>query len=145
MSIGDSVSTGTLSADQIRAVIAKAADALKPDGQRLVVLIPDLTRSGPTDQLTQMLADAIAPRAKQLDFLIALGTHQGLGDEQIGQLTGRTPQQWTEVHSNVRVLNHEWDNPDALKRVGTFSAETVAEHTNGMLSEEIAKKVSPTA
>jgi nickel-dependent lactate racemase len=137
MAIGKALDQGTLTRDDIEAVVREGADALQPDGKRIVVLIPDLTRSGPTDVMTQIVADAIAPRAKQLDFMVALGTHHGLDDEQMKQLTGRSQAEWTAVHPNVRLLNHEWDNPDALKQIGSFPPDLMSEYTDGMLSEEI--------
>ncbi|MFW5741284.1 MAG: lactate racemase domain-containing protein [Myxococcota bacterium] len=118
-------------------MVAQAADALQPEGKRTVVLIPDLTRSGPTPLMVQTVADALAPRAKQVDFMVALGTHHGLNDEQMQELTGRTQAQWSQVHSNVRLLNHEWDNPDALKQIGSFPPDLMSKYTDGMLSEEI--------
>src|SRR5512147_1744528 len=52
-------------------------------GKRVLVLIPDNTRSGPIGEVFKLLYERLKPQAKAIDCLVALGTHQPLTDRQI--------------------------------------------------------------
>ena len=138
MVLGKGLDNGTLlSAEEIRAIVEQAADEIRPADKRILVLIPDLTRSGPTDLMFQFIADALAPRARRLDFMVALGTHHALNEQQLAKLTGLSAQERAERYPDVRLLNHSWDDPDALEVIGTFPAEKMAAYTDGLLAEDI--------
>ena len=137
MALGKGLENGTLSSDDIRAIVEQAADEIRPEDKRILVLIPDLTRSGPTDLMFQCIADALAPRARRLDFMIALGTHRALNEQQLAKLTGLSAQERAERYPGVRLLNHSWDDPDAIEVIGTFPADKMSAYTDGMLAEDI--------
>jgi nickel-dependent lactate racemase len=125
----------TISDEQVRQIIAGAAGQLQPAGKRVLVVIPDYTRTCPLPLIARELHAAIAPQAEALDFLIALGTHPPMSEEAIDTLLDIPAGRRGEVLPGSKVFNHEWDNPDALKKVGTFTAEQVA----GYLSPENAR------
>ncbi len=93
-------------------------------GARLLVLIPDHTRTLPLPLLFRILAEVLRD-AKQLDFMVALGTHPPLGDEALCRLVGVAPAEWDNGYRHVRLLNHEWDNPGALHTLGRITQEQV--------------------
>lgn len=126
-----------LSHEEIREIIARSVEELRPDGQRIVVLIPDLTRSAPIPFLFRTLADALSPRARRADFLVALGTHPPLSEAQIERLVGMSAAERASRYPNSEIFNHEWNRQEALERIGTLSRREAAELTGGMLTEEI--------
>lgn len=128
---------GFLSVDELRGVISRAADEMQPDNKRVVVLIPDLTRSGPTDLLFGMLADALGERASRLDFVVALGTHPPLEETQIERLVGMPAAERKARYPRVSILNHEWGARGALKKIGALSGTEVADLTGGLLAEDV--------
>src|SRR5438105_2684544 len=75
---------------QLRDFVERATANLPVSGKRVVVVIPDHTRSGPTGAMFRAISDALLPRVRKLDFLIALGTHPPLGEEKINHLLGLT-------------------------------------------------------
>src|SRR5919109_4380635 len=81
--------------------------------QRVLVLIPDHTRSLPLPFLFRSLID-ILHDTKQLDFMIALGTHPPLGQEHINKLVGITADERSSTFKGVGLLNHEWNTPSEL-------------------------------
>ncbi|MBK8905806.1 MAG: DUF2088 domain-containing protein [Anaerolineaceae bacterium] len=85
--------------------------------QKVLVLIPDHTRTIPLPQLFRMLV-AILHDTRQLDFMVALGTHPPLSEAHLCQLVGITPQERQTVYRQVGILNHAWDSPDALTQIG---------------------------
>jgi len=120
-----------LTDDAVREIIFNAAAAMGIDGKRVLVIIPDHTRSCPLPLIARTLRDAIGPRAAKLDFLIALGTHPPLDEQQIDRLLGIAPGTRGEVLGDSRVFNHDWKNPDALTKIGSLTAAQIREITGG--------------
>lgn len=91
--------------------------------QRVLVLIPDHTRTIPLPFLFRELVN-ILHDTKQLDFMVALGTHPPLDTGHLNRLVGieggNTSDPFMTRHKNVRVLNHRWDLPDTLTSIGTL-------------------------
>ncbi|NLE51295.1 MAG: DUF2088 domain-containing protein [Chloroflexi bacterium] len=114
---------GVLSQEQIRIALADGL-AGRFDGQRVLVLIPDHTRTMPLPQLFPMLVEALGS-ARQLDFMVALGTHLPLNDDSMLQLVGLTPEARATTFRHVGLFNHVWDDDGALVEVGVLSQEQV--------------------
>src|SRR5512137_312359 len=99
-----------LSREDARRIVAEGLASQPLDGRRVLVLIPDGTRTMPMPLMFDVLTELVGPRAAALDFLVALGTHQPMADEQLGRLVGR--QVVNGVAGRSRILNHEWARPD---------------------------------
>jgi nickel-dependent lactate racemase len=112
-----------LSAETIRETLAHAL-AGKFTGCKLLVLIPDHTRTIPLPELFRVLVDILRD-TRQLDFMVALGTHPPLAEAQINHLVGITADERRAVYSHVGLLNHSWDHPDSLARIGTITRDQV--------------------
>ncbi len=114
-----SQTTGELSDDQIRQTLCAGLER-RFSGQRLLVLIPDHTRSIPLPFLFRQLVE-ILHDTRQLDFMVALGTHPPLSDVQLNRLVGITPDERAGAYRHVGLLNHAWDSPETLISVGTLA------------------------
>lgn len=90
--------------------------------QRVLVLIPDHTRSLPLPFLFRSLVDVLH-HAKRLDFMVALGTHPPLSEESLNKLVGITSEERTTTFKQIGLLNHEWDTPSALTSLGIMKQE----------------------
>ncbi len=137
MAIGTGLETGTIPESEARDLIARAAAEIRPEGKRIVVLIPDLTRSGPVPFFFRTICEELAPRAARLDFMVALGTHPPLTEVQIAKLVGLGLEGRRRRWPGVSVLNHGWADPSALERIGAFSAAEVSDSTGGLLAEDV--------
>lgn len=126
----------------MRALVERFLAATPLDGKRVLAVIPDHTRSGPTGTWFRLIADALMGRAKQIDFLIALGTHPTMPEDKINEHLQITTAEREARYANVRVFNHEWDNPSALHQVGTLTRNQVEELTSGMLSIEVPVRIN---
>lgn len=115
--------TGALSDDAIRQTVLAGLEG-RFTGQRVLVLIPDRTRTLPLPPLFRLVVDALRD-ARQVDVMVALGTHLPLSDEALNALAGITPGERATTFSNIRLLNHAWDNPDALATIGTITQDRV--------------------
>jgi nickel-dependent lactate racemase len=112
-----------LSEGQILETLHQGLDG-KFRNQRLLVLIPDHTRSIPLPSLFRMLVDILRD-AKQLDFMVALGTHPPLSDENIYKLVGITAQERATTFKHIGLFNHEWTTPSALTSLGIIEKEEI--------------------
>lgn len=92
--------------------------------QRVLVLIPDHTRSLPLPFLFRCLVDILRD-TKQLDFMVALGTHPPLSEESINKLVGITSEERNTAFKHVGLLNHEWDTPTALTSLGVIEQDEI--------------------
>ncbi|MBI5726055.1 MAG: DUF2088 domain-containing protein [Planctomycetes bacterium] len=129
---GIGLTDGTLTAEQVGEIVAGAAGRLDAAGKRVLVIIPDHTRSCPLPQIAALLHRRLAGRAKKLDFLIALGTHPPMTDRMIDKLLGAEPGKLGETLPGCTVFNHDWKNPAAMRKIGALPAGQVKQLTDGL-------------
>ena len=116
--IGDS--TRLLTEEEIRAATARALDGLPLDGRRVLVIVPDRTRTAPIPLFFRLLHEFLSPRVAQLDFLVALGTHQPLDRGAMEGLLGISAEERESRYGRVGLHNHLWHEPDTFVQVGTI-------------------------
>lgn len=138
MLIGKGSVPEQLCADDVQHMIAQGCEQLVLDGKRVLVIIPDRTRTSPIPLFFRLLYEQIGRRVAQLDYLIALGTHQPLPEAAIDLLVGVSALERQEQYPNVHIFNHEWSHPDMLTTIGTISRREADELTHGLLTEEVA-------
>ena len=103
---------GVLSQDQVLETLRQGLLG-RFDGARLLVLIPDHTRSLPMPFIFRSLVEILRD-AKQLDFMVALGTHPALSMDEINRLVGISAEERQTVYRHIGLLNHSWDDPASL-------------------------------
>jgi nickel-dependent lactate racemase len=111
-------------------------------GKKILLIIPDNTRSGPVGDIFQMIFDNIGDKVKQLDILVALGTHQPMSREQICDRLSITAEERADKYASVKFFNHEWDKPETFKSVGIITADEIEEISGGLFSQEIDVSVN---
>src|SRR5688572_29107241 len=112
-----------LSNDQILTTLHKGL-AGRFRHQRLLVLIPDHTRSMPLPFLFRALVDVLHD-ASQLDFMVALGTHPPLSEESLHKLVGITAKERTSAFKHIGLVNHAWNTPSALTSLGVMDQDEI--------------------
>ncbi len=88
-------------------------------GAKVLVLIPDHTRTVPLPMLFRIVVEALRD-TRQLDFMVALGTHPGLTPDSLNRLVGISAEERATTYAHVGLLNHDWDNPGALSEIGVL-------------------------
>jgi nickel-dependent lactate racemase len=126
-----------LGADDIRALIAQACPTKDYKGQRILLIIPDATRTCPLGMVFQALHEQIGAVAGAIDVMIALGTHPPMSEEAICQRLEITLEERRSIYRAVGFLNHEWDNPSALRRIGHITREEIRELSGGLFEMEV--------
>ncbi|MHB8521112.1 MAG: lactate racemase domain-containing protein [Limisphaerales bacterium] len=132
----------TVSAEQVAAVIAEACPTKDYRGRRVLLIVPDGTRTAPVGLLFQRLHRQIGEVTRAFDVLIALGTHQPMSEAAIcGRLEISETERRAE-YRRVRFFNHAWDDPAALKRIGAISAEEIKGLTGGAFGMEVPVEIN---
>ena len=137
MIIGAGHSDRFLNQDEIRALTVEALDSADLDGKRVLVIIPDSTRTAPIPLFFRLFYEALWSRVASLDYLVALGTHQPMDDAALNRLVGITAAERQTTFGGVRLFNHRWDLPDTMVTVGTMPARDIEELSNGLLVQEV--------
>ena len=123
--------------EEVHALLADAFEREPLDGKRVLVIIPDGTRSAPLPLLFELLYEVVGRRVKRLDYLVALGTHPPMSPAALDQLVGVPAAERATRYSNVAVFNHEWDRPEALTTIGTISRQEADALSGGLLAAEV--------
>ncbi len=137
MVLGKGSTTETLTIEDVKQLIAQACDPLPIDGKRVLVIIPDGTRTAPIPLFFRLLYEQLGRRVAQLDYLIALGTHPPMSEEAIDRLVGVPAHERAEHYPNVHIFNHHWAQPEMLKTIGVISRQEAERLTNGLLIDEV--------
>lgn len=133
--IGRGVKEGYLSEEELGTVVRNGLAQLPVDGRRVLVLIPDGTRTMPMPLMFDSLERELLPRVAALDYLVALGTHTPMSDAQLGRLVGREVRNGQAGRS--RIFNHRWEDPEAFVSLGTIPASEIADLTGGRLTQDV--------
>jgi nickel-dependent lactate racemase len=124
-----------LSDTEVRELLATGLGRLDLEGRRVLVVIPDGTRTAPIGLFYGLLGDILGPKVKALDYLIALGTHPPMDDAAKERLLE------TKVVDGIagssRIFNHRWEQPETFASLGMIPAAEVAAATGGRLEIDI--------
>jgi len=137
--MSDSIST--LSPLRIREWFANLS---KEDfaGQKILLIIPDATRTAPLPLLFDALFREVRPHCASLDVMVALGTHPPMSDTQIAKLLGIDETERRRLFYQMQVFNHEWDRPERLLTLGTLTKQETEELSGGLLSLEVPVQIN---
>ncbi len=127
----------TLTEEDIRELLSQACASLRIDGKRVLVIIPDGTRTIPMPLMFRLLYEQLGRRAAHLDYLIALGTHPPMSAEAIDRLVGVTESEREQEYPNVHIFNHRWSEAAMLQTIGTISSGEAQRLTDGLLVDEV--------
>lgn len=115
--------TGLLSYDTVMETLLKGLGG-KLTGQKVLVLIPDHTRSLPLPRLFRMVVEVLRD-AKELNVMVALGTHPGYDEAGLNRLVGITAAERATTYKHVGLLNHAWNDPAALTSLGVLEQDEI--------------------
>jgi nickel-dependent lactate racemase len=130
-------SGGHVTAAQAAEVVAQACPAKEYRGKKVLVIIPDSTRTAPVGLLFKALFAQIGEATSAFDILVALGTHQPMSDAAICKRLEISADERGGAFSKVRFFNHAWDNPEALKTIGTIPAAEISELSGGLFAMDV--------
>jgi len=129
--------SATISEGQIRDICTEAFTNKLLDGKKVLVIIPDHTRTAPIDVMFRVLYELLASKVELLDFLVALGTHPPMSDEAINHRVGIIDEERTSKYPKARLFNHQWKDPNQLRNIGTITADEIADISGGLMRQQV--------
>ena len=136
---GDGAAHFDLPPEQLRSIIEEALATIGP-GARVLAIIPDKTRDDNTDLLFPFASEALASKgAVAFDALVAQGTHAPMSEDEKRLKIGAHT---TAMPLLGRILDHQWDVPEALTTLGELSASDVRGITGGLLDRAIPLRLN---
>jgi nickel-dependent lactate racemase len=126
-----------LTESQVRDIAAQALAPLALAGKRVLLIVPDSTRTAPVGLLFRVLHDLLGSQVRNLDVMIALGTHPPMSDEAINQRLEITAAERAGKYGRVRMLNHAWNDPASLARLGTIKAAEIGALSGGRFEMDV--------
>jgi len=132
----------SLNAAEVAEIVASACPVADYQGQRVLVIIPDATRTAPVGLVFKALHARIGAAAKAVDVMVALGTHPPMTQEAICARLEFSPEERAGIYAQVKLLNHEWDNPAALTSLGVIPSAEISELSRGLFAMDVEVKIN---
>ncbi len=124
-----------LTADETRSIVAAGLASLSLAGKRVLVIIPDGTRTMPMPQFFALFRELLDGSVAALDFLVALGTHAPMDEAALSRLVGAPVVDGLVGRS--RVFNHDWSDPATFASIGEIPAAEIAQLSGGGLEQPV--------
>jgi nickel-dependent lactate racemase len=131
-----------LSAEQAVEVVAKAMPEEGFRDRKVLLIVPDGTRTAPVGTLFKAIHKQIGGVTGALDVMIALGTHQPMSETAIEQRLEISHDERTGSYARVRFFNHAWDDPGALRHIGILPAEEIGDLSGGLFEMDVPVEVN---
>ena len=132
----------TLSREQTRNFLEKALDSRDYKSKKILLLIPDSTRSGPFALLVRQILTILKPIASKTDILIALGTHALMPPKKIDGFLKLGPADKKGLFKDVKIFNHEWNKKSTFKKIGFLDGKTICKLTGNLFCESVTVEVN---
>lgn len=131
-----------LSEEQVIEKVESGLASLPLQGKKVLVIIPDPTRTMPLPLFFRTIVAGLKGRATAVDFLVALGTHPPLSEEELLHLVGISAEEKQTRYADVHLFNHAWQDPEALVQVGTITSEQVEQISRGLLHQSVPVRLN---
>ena len=135
----------SLSADEVRKILRAGLPQESFRGRRVLLIVPDHTRTAPVGQLFREVHAWIGSLAKEVDVMVALGTHPPMSEEAICHRLDLTPEQKNKEYAKVKLLNHAWDDDKVLAEIGKIPASEIRDLTGGLFEMEVKVRINRAA
>ena len=137
MLVGQGYEDRFLDEPEIRELMRSALAGAETEGRRVLVIIPDSTRTAPIPLMFRLLHEQLWGKVAALDYLVALGTHMMMSDEALNKLVGVTAEERAGRYAGVQIFNHRWDLPETFADLGRITADEIAKITGGLMHRDV--------
>lgn len=140
MIVGEGFADRYLIPEEVSQITQRGLNSLAVDGKRVLIIIPDGTRTMPMPLMFDLFEAQLAPRVAALDYLVALGTHPMMSDGQLSKLVGRPVR--NEQAGTSRILNHHWEHAANFVTLGVIPVSEISAMTSGMLAQAVPVRLN---
>lgn len=130
---------------EIRKILREGLPAESFRDKKILLIVPDHTRTAPVGLLFKEVHAWIGPVAQQLDVMVALGTHPPMSEEAICHRLDLSPEEKKKSYPGVRLLNHAWDDDRVLVEIGKIPASEIRDLTGGLFAMEVKVRINRAA
>lgn len=127
----------SLKPEQVDAVLDAFVSGRDFAGKRLLLIVPDNTRTAPAGPLFKGLHKRLGGSVRSLDILIALGTHPPMSEDAICRRLEVTAGELHGAFGGTSVFNHTWDQLDTLEEIGVIPASEIDELSGGLFAMDV--------
>jgi nickel-dependent lactate racemase len=131
-----------LGAADVREIVIRACPARDYLNKKVLLIVPDTTRTAPVDLCFKALHEELAGRTAAFDVMVALGTHQPMTEKAICDRLGISLAQRRGRYRGVQLINHDWQNPDTLISLGIIPAKEISELSRGLFAMDVEVRVN---
>ena len=111
-------------------------------GKKVLMVVPDATRTAPLPLLFDELHRLLKPKTEALDVIFALGTHPPMSEAQMCKLLGIDESERQRLFFQLGLFNHEWDEDERLTQLGVLTEDDTDEISGGLMREEVPVKIN---
>ena len=111
-------------------------------GKRILVIIPDSTRTMPLPIFFQYFVKLLRGKVSKMDFMIALGTHLPMSKEAICHQFGISLEEMNGTYQDIHFYNHAWDQKETFIDLGKFDAEEISRLTFGTIQKDVTVQIN---
>ena len=133
---------GVVFDEDVRALVARTCTEEDYYGNRVLLIVPDATRTAPVDQFFRALHAQLGRVTQAFDVMIALGTHPPMSEAAICERLGIAANERAGAYRDVQFINHEWQNADALCSLGTIPAAEINALSGGRFAMDVPVRVN---
>ncbi|MDA1277864.1 MAG: lactate racemase domain-containing protein [Verrucomicrobia bacterium] len=131
-----------VSNEAVRELTAEVCPAESYRGKRVLLIVPDGTRTAPIGLLFKSLHSQLASVTRAFDVLIALGTHQPMTEDAICGRLEISGAERSGVFGSVRFFNHSWNDSSALRKLGVIFADEIRDLSGGLFEMDVPVEVN---
>ena len=139
------MSEKSLSSQEVIQILRAGLPQVEFQNRKVLLIVPDHTRTAPVGQMFQETYKWLSPVAKQIDVMVALGTHPPMSQEAICHRLGLTLEEKAKGYPKVQLLNHAWDDDKALVEVGKIASSEIRDLTDGLFEMEVKVRINRAA
>ena len=136
MTAGAGDAAHVLGEDEVESIVLEGLAGEPLDGKRVLVIVPDHTRTCPIGRVFPLVMKALGGRAKSVEVIVALGTHPPENVDKVRARLGLAPDSDLPIHM------HEWDSDSALTDAGCLEEEEVARITDGRFKMRVCVRAN---
>jgi len=135
----------SLSSGEVNQILQTGLPQAEFKNRKVLLIVPDHTRTAPIGQMFKEVHAWLASVAKQIDVMVALGTHPPMSQEAICHRLGLSKEEKAESYPKVKLLNHAWDDDRALIEVGKIASSEIRDLTDGLFEMEVKVRINRAA
>lgn len=107
-----------MNAAAVRTALCEGFSRIDWGGSKVLLIVPDRTRTAPVGDMVGLIRPLLQDRQQHVDVIVASGTHPPLSRQGMLAHLGLTEDRYAAEYAGMRLMNHCWDDPDQLVKIG---------------------------